>query len=163
MKTEKVDLEGLTLIGTTVRTNNKDEMHPDTSKIGAHVHSYFSNKLADNFKERCSPNTTYSVYTEFESDENGDYTHFIGEAVTSLDNQDLSKFKKLIIPASAYQKFTTNAGKIPNVVIEAWQNIWQMKPQDFLGKRRYIADFEVYDQKAGDQNNAVIDIYIGVE
>ena len=31
------------------------------------------------------------------------------------------------------------------------------------GKRKYIADFEVYDERASDPNNTVIDIYIGTE
>ncbi len=31
------------------------------------------------------------------------------------------------------------------------------------GKRNYIADFEVYDQRASDVNHAVVDIYIGIK
>lgn len=34
--------------------------------------------------------------------------------------------------------------------------------KNFGGKRKYIADFEIYDQRAADPNNAVIDIYIGM-
>ena len=47
-------------------------------------------------------------------------------------------------------------------VIEAWQNIWKMKPHDFAGNRTYIADFELYDQRSCDPNNAAVDIYIGI-
>jgi len=163
MKTEKVILDGFILIGTAIRTNNKDEMNSETAKIEKHFHSYFSDKLEGKFKDHCEPCVTYSVYTEFESDENGEYTHFIGGVAKPLDNQDLSTFKKLIVPASQYQKFITDSGQMPNIVIEAWQNIWQMKVQDFLGKRAYVADFEVYDHRASDPNNAIVDIYIGIE
>ena len=38
-----------------------------------------------------------------------------------------------------------------------------MKEDDFEAKRKYIADFEVFDQRASDPNNAVVDIYIGIE
>ena len=59
-------------------------------------------------------------------------------------------------------KFTTNPGSMPNVVIQAWQDIWKMSSSDFSGERSYIADFEIYDEKDSDSKNAVVDIYIGL-
>ena len=38
-----------------------------------------------------------------------------------------------------------------------------MQPKDFGGKRKYIADFEIYDQRASETEKAIIDIYIGIE
>ena len=38
-----------------------------------------------------------------------------------------------------------------------------MKPSDLGGKRRYIADFEVYDERAADHDNVVLDVCIGVQ
>jgi len=37
-----------------------------------------------------------------------------------------------------------------------------MSSNDFGGKRAYQADFEVYDQRARDPNNTVLDIHIGI-
>ncbi|HLB43248.1 MAG TPA: effector binding domain-containing protein [Gammaproteobacteria bacterium] len=159
MKTEKIKLGELTLVGLTARTNNKNEMNPKTSKIGTLAGSYWGNQVANNIKHRINPGITYAVYTEFDSDENGDHTYFIGEAVSSIENQDLSQFKIITISKSHYQKFTTPPGKMPDVVISAWQKIWAMGG----GKRKYIADFEVYGERASDPNNTVIDIYIGTE
>lgn len=163
MKKEKAKLNQKTLIGMTVRTNNKNEMNPSTAKIGNLATEYWQQQIANQLKDRINPDVTYAVYTDFESDEHGDYTYFIGEEVKSIDTQDLSKFKSLTIPESTYQKFTTESGKMPDVVISAWQNIWQMKKDEFEGKRKYVADFEVYDQRAKDPNSTVIDIYIGIE
>lgn len=163
MKKQTASLPQITLVGLTARTNNKNEMDPKTSKIGALAGSYWGQQIANDIKHRTHPGVTYAVYTEFESDEHGEYTYFIGEAVDSIDKQNLSQFKTITIPKSAYQKFTTEAGKMPEVVIAAWQKIWNMKAADFGGKRAYIADFEVYDQRAADPNNTVLDIYIGVE
>ena len=162
MNKAKINLNELKLVGLTARTNNKNEMNPDASKIGALAGNYWGNQIANAFKHRKNPGVTYAVYTEFESDENGDYTYFIGEEVECFDDQDLEQFKTLTIPASNYQKFTTEAGKIPDIVINAWQQIWQMNEKDFGGKRQYIADFEIYDQRASDMNNAVLDIFIGI-
>ena len=110
--------------------------------------------------KRINPGVTYSVYTEYESDETGDYTYFIGEEVSDLGAQDQNQFIPLAIPASRYQKFTTAPGQMPEVVIKAWQAIWQMGSSDFGGERRYLADFEVYDHRASDPAQAVVDIYI---
>jgi predicted transcriptional regulator YdeE len=163
MQKVQTKLDEIKLVGLTARTNNKNEMNPKTSKIGESAGSYWHNQIANHIMHRINPGVTYAVYTEFESDEHGDYTYFIGEKVSSIENQDLSQFKTLIIPPSQYQKFTTKPGKMPDVVISAWQEIWSMKKSDFAGRRKYIADFEIYDQKAADLNNAVIDIYIGIE
>ena len=163
MHNEEIFLEELILIGTFVRTNNKNEMNTETAKIAKHFHTYFNNKVADNFKDRCFPNVTYSIYTEYENNENGDYTHFIGELVTSFEKQDQSQFKKLVIPASKYKKFTTTEGKLSDIVIGAWQQIWKLNSADLGGKRTYIADFEVYDQKARNPDSAVVDIFIGIK
>jgi len=123
-------------------------MNPNTSKIAAHAASYWRKRLANNIKHRIAPGVTYCVYTDYESNEHGDYTYFIGEAVSSINDQDLTQFKILSIPKSNYQKFTTKPGKIPDVIISVWQALWKMNENDFGGKRKYLADFEVYDQRA---------------
>ncbi|NKB47285.1 MAG: AraC family transcriptional regulator [Legionellales bacterium] len=163
MQKQKTRLPEMTLVGLTARTNNKNEMNPETSKIAELAGLYWDNQLANNIQHRAKLGITYAVYTDFESDENGEYTYFIGEMVESLLNQDLEKFKTITIPASSYQKFSTEPGKMPEVVISAWQEIWTMRESDFGGKRRYVADFEIYDQRAADSNNTVVDIYIGIE
>jgi predicted transcriptional regulator YdeE len=163
MQKEKIILEQICLVGLTARTNNKAEMNPKTSKIGALAASYWHNQIANGIKNRTNPGVTYAVYTEYESDEHGDYTYFIGEIVDSTENQDLSHFKILTIPQSHYQKFTTAPGKMPDIVISAWQKIWTMNKNDFSGKRKYIADFEIYDQRASNPSNSIVDIYIGIE
>lgn len=161
MQKKQIKLAPKWLVGITARTNNKAEMNLATSKIGATMGQYFGQQLAQKIKHRVNPGVTYAVYTEYESDEHGEYTYFLGEEVASLDGQDLTTFKTITIAAGDYQKLTTPAGTIPKVVIDAWQAIWQMTEKDFGGKRAYRADFEVYDQRAMDPNNAVVDVYIG--
>ena len=163
MKKETVKRAEVMLIGLTARTANKREFDPATSKIGPLTTVYWGTHVADHFKHRINPGVTYAAYTDYESDENGEYTYFIGEAVQSLEGQDLSKFTSLIIPASRYVKFTTDTGKMPDVVINAWQAIWQMNSTDLGGKRQYLADFEIYDQRAHAPDKAVVDIYIGIQ
>ncbi len=161
MNKTEVSLNELKLVGIFVRTSNKAEMDPNLAKIPGNFNRYFSNGLFDKILNRKSPFVTYSVYTEYESNEFGEYTHFIGEEVLSFEAQDLSLFKTLTVPENKYTKFTTNKGEMPKIVIETWQKIWQMNEIEMQGKRNYIADFEIYDQRAIDPQNAEVDIYIG--
>ncbi len=162
MQKGKAELPALILLGITERTNNKNEMDPEKGIIGKTLARYFGEQLSGQIAHRSNPGITYCVYTNFESDEHGEYTYFIGEAVDSVEGQDLDTFTALSIPASQYQTFTTEPGKMPGVVISAWQDIWSMGESDFDGRRSYVADFEVYDERATDPNNSIVDIYIGI-
>ena len=162
MKKELVNKPEIKLVGLTVRTNNKNEMNAEASKIGKLASHFWSQNIASQIPHRINPGVTLSVYTEYDSNEHGDYTYFIGEEVSSFENVS-SEFQRLTIPAAKYQKFTTPEGRMPQVVINAWQRIWKMSSNDFGGERAYIADFEVFDQRANDPVQASLDIYIGIK
>jgi predicted transcriptional regulator YdeE len=162
MKQQAKTLPELRLVGQTIRTNNKDEMNPDTSKIAQLAGDYWGNQVANDFLNRVTPGVTYAVYTNFESDEHGEYTYFIGEVVDSFYEQNPA-FDTLVIPAGNYTCFRTSAGPMPEVVVDAWKEIWAMDAAELGGERAYIADFEVYDESAADPKNAVVDIYIGIK
>ena len=137
-------------------------MNSDTAKIGATLQKYFGEALASKISSRIQPGTTYCVYTDYEGDFTGEYTYFVGEKVSSLDIIH-ENFQTLTIPAQKYIKFTNDSGPMPKVCIDMWQNIWSMDSRSFEGERSYVADFEVYDQRANDPANTVLDIYIGVK
>lgn len=162
MKQELVNKSAIKLVELTARTNNKNEMNPQTSKIGELMGRYWSRNIAAQISNRKNPGVTLSVYTEYDSNEHGDYTYFVGEEVSAFENIP-SILQKLTIPAAKYQKFTTPQGKMPEIVINAWQQIWKMSANDFGGERTYIADFEIYDQRASDPANASLDLYIGIK
>ncbi|WP_243397291.1 GNAT family N-acetyltransferase [Holospora curviuscula] len=88
---------------------------------------------------------------------NGDSTYFIGEEVTSFEEID-KEFETLTIPVQNYAKFTNQPGPMPTVCIDMGQNIWKMNASDLGGQRAYIADFEVYDQRSENPEQAVLDI-----
>ena len=157
MQKTPVHLEQIQLVGIKLRTNNKDEFNPDTAKIAGYVGKYFSEQIADKIPQRKNPGKTFSAFAEYESDHTGEYTYFIGEEVESIDDIPAG-LSLLVIAPQNYIKFTTNSGPMPAVVIDAWQQIWQM--DDLAEKRRYHVDFEVYDERAADPANTVLDVYI---
>lgn len=162
MRKTEINLNEIKLVGITVRTSNSLEMNPETAKIGQTIGKYFENNLSQKISERVKPGTTYCAYTEYDSDENGEYTYFVGEEVDSFESIN-PMFTSLTIPASNYAKFECGPGEMPMVCIDAWKEIWKMSNSDFGGKRTYIADFEIYDERAKDYSNTTLDIYIGIE
>lgn len=151
----------ITLMGIKIRTNNTSEKNPESAQIGSTVQRYFQEEISKKIIHRKNPGTILCVYTEYESDFHGDYTFFMGEEITNMVTPTDSLAVHMI-EAQTYARFTTPAGPMPQVVIQAWQAIWQMSEAELGGRRRYISDFEVYDHRAADPKNAVVDIYIGI-
>ena len=162
MKKEQVSKSEIKLVGLKARTNNQNEMNPETAKIGALFGKYLSQNMSGKIPNRTNPGVTLCAYTEYDTDEHGDYTYFIGEEVSTFDNIP-EELQTIILPASNYQRFTTEEGKMPEIVIHSWQKIWKMTEKDFGGKRSYQGDFELYDQRAMDPANTSLDIYIAIK
>ena len=163
MQKTTTTLPEVNLVGISVRTNNANmfDPNPTNNKIAATVQKYFHEGLPGKITHRKKPGITYCVYTEYESDFTGDYTYFIGEEVESFNDLPEGFVAHTIVP-QLYAKFTNNPGPMPMVCINMWQEIWKMTPEDFGGKRSYIADFEIYDERALDHQNVTLDIYIGI-
>ena len=150
-------------IGIQVRTNNAQEIDKATGRIFPCIQRYFHQALFERIPNRKNPGTTFCAYTNYESDYQGDYTYFVGEEVTSVDTSLPEEFQVLIIPAQTYAKFTTEPAPMPEVIVNAWQHVWQLSPEHLGGKRRYLTDFEIYDERAADHQNIVLDLYIGID
>lgn len=162
MQTKKTALPLIKLVGITGRTNNKAEMDPQNAIIGKTMQRFFDDTISQKIQHAVNPMEFFAVYTQYESDHTGDYTYFFGQEVSSFNNVE-NGLETLIIPAQNYIQITTNPGKMPHVVIDAWINIWTMTPAQLGGQRAYIADFERYDQKSSNPENSIVDIFIGIK
>ena len=161
MQKEFIELPAKKLIGIKARTSNADEMI-GKGVIGPMIGRFYAEQLGSKIKSpRAKAGVAFSLFTDFDTDHTGPYTYFIGEEVRSFENesQDLVQIE---IPAQKYVVFTTDAGPMPMVEINAWQQIWQMNENAFGGKRNYLADFVIYDEKASNPLSAVISIYLGI-
>jgi len=61
---------------------------------------------------------------------------------------------RLVIPEQNYEKVTAR-GKMPDCISMSWESIW-----DSEIIRSYKYDFEVYDERSKDWNNAEVDIFV---
>ncbi len=162
MQKASAEKDEMKIVGLSVRTNNQNESSEETSKIGDLVCAYWMKKINESIPDRKNPGVTFGVVTKYENNETGDFTYFIGEEVKSFDGVPV-ELQQVVVPAGKYQKFTTEKGKMPDVVVNAWREIWQMPEQELGGARKFEADFEVYDQRAENPFATTIDIYVGVK
>lgn len=158
MQETKITFPEIKLVGIKkIRTINEAEFDPKTAQILPTIQKYGQENYPAKIKHRKNPGRTFAIYFEYENDHKGEYSYFIGEEVTAFtDNDNLEQYT---IPSQIYNRFTTESGEMANVIVKAWQEIWQMDDSN----RNYIADFEIYDQRAQDPKNAIADIYIGIK
>ncbi len=103
-----------------------------------------------------------AMYTDYESDANGEYSFLIGAKVTSIDSIPEGMIAKQV-PDACYTIFTSEKGPVWKVVPEAWQKVWSTPASEMGGKRAFLADFEIYDERAADPQNAVVDVWVGIK
>ena len=102
-----------------------------------------------------------ALYTDYESDEYGEYTLVLGAKVTSSANIPEGMVVKEV-PAARYAIFTSARGDVKQVVINTWKRIWN-EPRTAEYTRAYRADFELYGAAAANPDDCQLDIYIGVK
>jgi predicted transcriptional regulator YdeE len=162
LKREIVTQPKMKLMGISIRTSNAAEFNPETAQIGATVQKYMAEGIYASITSQKKPGTTLCVYTDFESDRNGEFTYFIGAEVESTA-QVPEGLATITIPTQSYVKFTTDEGVMPKVCIDGWLDIWNMSDEELGGEREYRADFEVYDHRAMNPASTALDIYIGIK
>ncbi|MCD4770212.1 MAG: GyrI-like domain-containing protein [Bacteroidales bacterium] len=155
----QVEKNELKLIGIKGRTNNEVEMQGQ-GIIPRFWDRFYSEQIIGKIPNKSGNGTVIAVYCEFESDDSGPYSFFIGVEVDSF--ADIPEgMESLLIPKSKYLEISTQRGKLQEVGIQAWQKIWQNQP--IRENRSFIADLEVYSADAQNPENARFDIYLGMK
>jgi predicted transcriptional regulator YdeE len=155
MEPETVNKPGFRFIGIEVRTNNRDEMTPN-GKIGGQWQKFYAENILSKIPGK-QGNAVLALYTDYESDQNGEYSFLIGSEVDSLANIPSGLVGKEIA-ASKYAIFSSSRGPIPAIIFDVWKRIWAYK-----GTRAYKSDFEVYGKDSVDPKNAQVDVYLSVK
>ncbi|HEY6488367.1 MAG: GyrI-like domain-containing protein [Terracidiphilus sp.] len=145
--------------GYLVRTNNADEV-TGKSKIGPLWQQFMQQDLAAQIPDRVDGAFTV-VYSNYASDEKGDYDYLLGARVNSIDHLPAGMSWRKVEPG-AYAVILTDKGRMPGVLQAAWARIWQMTPEELGGRRAFITDYETYDQRSADPAHALVEIRIGV-
>jgi predicted transcriptional regulator YdeE len=145
--------------GWQVRTNNADEMSGN-GKIGALWQRIMSQNLAVQIPNR-TDGALIVVYSNYASDEKGEYDYLVGARVSSVENLPAGMIWKKVEPG-AYAVILTDKGQMPGVLQYAWARIWKMTPAELGARRAFVTDYEIYDDRSANMQSAQVEIHIGL-
>jgi predicted transcriptional regulator YdeE len=151
--------EGFTVVGISVRTNNAEQMTPE-APIGKQWSRLFKEGVLAAIPNKADANIV-ALYTDYASDKDGDYTYVLGARVTKVENLPAGMVAKTV-PAGRYALFTSEKGPVQKIVVEMWQKVWATPKAALGGERSYKTDYEVYDQRAQNPADSIVDLYIAV-
>jgi len=158
-----VSLDSFRLVGIGARTTNQAELS-GTGKIGELWGRFWSDGVQEALAKAAQEGDSrvYGCYTDYENGTGGEYTIVIGRMAGQAEDVQ-EGLTPVDVPAAKYAVFTTRRGPFGEVVHEAWQRIWEWASSSSEWERTYTGDFELYDERSADPENAVVDIYIAVK
>ena len=145
--------------GYLVRTNNANEAG-GKSKIGPLWQRFMQGDLGAQIPNRTDAALTVA-YSNYAGDENGDYDYLLGARVSSTEKLPPGMSWRKVEPAT-YAIILTDKGQMPGVLQAAWARIWKMTATDLGGKRAFVTDYEIYDRRSANPQNAQVEIHIGL-
>jgi predicted transcriptional regulator YdeE len=155
-----VEISEFYVVGIAARTSNQREMSGQ-GVIARQWDRLFREKILETISNRADFNT-YAVYSDYVGDHTGEYTFLLGAKVKNASQIPEGMIAKRV-PAGRYAVVTSEQAPVVEAVVGAWKKVWSSSPQQLGGERAYHTDFEVYDERASDPQNAQVDIYIGLK
>ena len=147
MDFKTIEIEEFNVTGLSVRTKNEE------GKAQKDIADLFGKLIGEDLLDKIPGKLTYEiycVYTDYESDCNGEYTVIVGCKTENL--KDIPQgFTGVTIPKNSYRHYKIAGGGNENVA-QAWKEIWADGAD-----RTYAADFDVYGE------NPDVDIYVSVK
>jgi predicted transcriptional regulator YdeE len=154
-----VKQEGFAVVGIAVRTSNAEQMTA-ARPIGTLWERLFKEGVLAAIPNRADGDIV-AVYSQYASDKDGEYTYLLGARVKKVESAPAG-MTVLNVPAGRYAVFTSERGPVEKVVVEMWRRVWETPKNALGGDRTYQVDFEVYDQRAQNPADAVVDLYVAV-
>jgi len=141
------------LLGLSIKTTNEDGR--SSIDCGNLWHKFELENYADKIPGKLNDEVV-AVYYDYEGDHNKPFSYFIGCSVKQHVEVPV-ELKSCLVRGGTYQIFKAS-GKMPDCVANCWKEIWNSSIN-----RAYEADFEVYDERSKNWNNAEVDIYISIK
>lgn len=146
------EIQELKLIGLALKSKTTNLNGQSSTDCGNLWQRFESEGYASRIPGKLSEEI-FAVYHQYEGDHTQPFSYFIGCKVHP-ETKVPEGMDQLIIPGGEYQKITAR-GEMPACIANAWKEIW-----DSSMKRAYTVDFEIYDDRSTDWNNAEVDIYV---
>ncbi|MDP4201028.1 MAG: GyrI-like domain-containing protein [Bacteroidota bacterium] len=150
-----IERPAFTVAGFSARTTNAREMSGE-GVIAAMWQRVLSEGLIEKIPNRVDDNVI-ALYSNYESDLNGEYDFLIGARVKTAEF--IAGLTVVTVPSARYAVLHSESGPSWKTVPETWKKVWET----FGEERSYIADFELYDGRAADPHNMVVEVWVGVK
>jgi predicted transcriptional regulator YdeE len=151
---EKSQITNFKLVGLKLEDKTTNENNQSSRDCGNLWQKFEKDKIFDLIPNKLS-NEIYAVYFDYEKDETRPFSYFIGCKVDD-NSQTPNNLESLEIPSQIYAKVTAK-GVMTGCITDAWKRIWDSEIQ-----RKFGFDFEVYDERSQDWNDAELDIYVSI-
>ncbi len=142
------------VIGIAVRTTNENGQ--SVQDISALWNRFMSEGILDQIPNKVDQ-TMYCIYTDYEKDHTKPYTTILGCKVSNLDQIPNGLVGKTF-EEQTYIKRVAKGNLMQGIVYEEWTKIWNADLN-----RAFTADFEVYDERTQNPENAEVDIFISIK
>lgn len=142
------------VIGIAVRTTNENGQ--SVQDIPALWNRFMTEGIMDQIPNKVDQ-ILYCIYTDYEKDHTKPYTTIIGCKVSNLDQIPYGLVGKTF-EEQTYIKRIAKGNLMQGIVYEEWTKIWNADLN-----RTFTADFEVYDERTHNPENAEVDIFISVK
>lgn len=142
------------LIGIALDHKTTNENNQSSTDCGNLWQRFEKDKIFELIPNKVS-NEVYAVYFDYEKDETKPFSYFIGCKVDE-NAETPNSLQFLEIPSQHYVKVTA-IGVMTGCITEAWKKFWHSQIQ-----RKFGFDFEVYDERSQNWNDAELDIYVSI-
>ena len=156
MEPKIISKKAFYIIGIELKTTTREGKNfVEIPQFWRHV---IQKKQIENIPNKKQPGTVLGICMDFSAD--GDFSYIIGSEVTNTDNVPDDMVSREI-PEANYAVFTA-LGKMPDSI----QNTTKYIYREWLPKSKYqhahSPEFELYDERSGDSENAEVDIHIPI-
>lgn len=148
MNISKVNLTEKIVAGICVNTNNEKA----SNLIPKLWDEFYKNNIIDKITHKKDSNLIYGVYSDYDLDNTGTYTITTG---VEINRKDIKKYNPVIIKKGKYLLFQNN--EKDSTIVDFWDKIYKYFQDNNDIKRRYLSDFEVYE------NGNNLKIYVGIK
>jgi predicted transcriptional regulator YdeE len=151
---EKIEKENFKLVGLKLENKTTNENNQSSVDCGTLWQKFEIEKIFELIPNKLS-NEIYAVYFDYEKDETKPFSYFIGCKVDG-NAETPGGLNELLIPSQIYMKIIAK-GVMTGCIIESWEKIWSSKIN-----RKFGFDFEIYDERSRDWNDAELDIFVSI-
>ncbi|MFV0267470.1 MAG: GyrI-like domain-containing protein [Draconibacterium sp.] len=149
-----VKIEPFNIVGIAIRTTNENGQA--IKEIAELWDKFMCEAILTKIPNKVD-NEIYSLYTDYESDHTKPYTAILGYKVENLDTIPNGMVGKSFYGGN-YVKTSAKGDLMRGLVINEWSRIFKMELD-----RTYVADFEIFGEKAQNPSDAVVDFYVGIK